>query len=263
MAFDVFISYSHEDKPVADAICARLEQDGVRCWYASRDIVPGMDWAECIIDAISHAMIMVLVFTDYSNVSQQVKREVSSAVSNGVTIMPFKLTEADPSKGMQYYLATVHWLDAMNVPLAQSVEQLSSLVRKVLGVDDVDAATVEDSSADVASAVNEVPQMRSAVSNAVSFEVPDMLVPAEFKESKAIAWSEANLLRKAAVICSWVFFGFWAVVFIAAALYNNSKSDVDITTGTSAFVVVLSLICIVLAREIHNAVLYFSRLLSP
>ena len=31
MAHDVFISYSKKDKAVADAICARLEQDGVRC----------------------------------------------------------------------------------------------------------------------------------------------------------------------------------------------------------------------------------------
>ena len=44
MAHDVFISYSHKDKAVADAIVARLEQDNCRCWYAPRDIAPGADW---------------------------------------------------------------------------------------------------------------------------------------------------------------------------------------------------------------------------
>lgn len=132
MAHDVFISYSHKDKAVADAICARLEQGGARCWYAPRDIVPGADWAASIIEAIKTTKVMVLVFTDYSNASQQVKREVSNAVSNGVTIVPFKLTEALPTEGMQYYLSTVHWLDAMDRPLTQSVEQLNGLIQAVL-----------------------------------------------------------------------------------------------------------------------------------
>ena len=41
MAHDVFVSYSHKDKATADAVVARLEQDGSRCWVAPRDIVPG------------------------------------------------------------------------------------------------------------------------------------------------------------------------------------------------------------------------------
>lgn len=132
MAHDVFISYSHKDKAVADAICARLERDGVRCWYAPRDIVPGADWAASIIEALKDTKVMVLVFTDFSNSSKQVMREVNNAVSNGVTIVPFKLTESLPTEGMQYYLSTVHWLDAMSLPLEQSVEQLDALVRAIL-----------------------------------------------------------------------------------------------------------------------------------
>ena len=40
-AHDVFVSYSTNDKPVADAIVSRLEQAGIRCWVAPRDIIPG------------------------------------------------------------------------------------------------------------------------------------------------------------------------------------------------------------------------------
>ena len=132
MAHDVFISYSHKDKSVADAICARLEGDGVRCWYAPRDIAPGSDWAGSIIDAIASAKMMVLIFTDFSNASSQVLREVGNAVSNGLTIIPFKLTETLPSGSMQYYLGVVHWLDAMNDPLEKSIGDLSTLVQATL-----------------------------------------------------------------------------------------------------------------------------------
>ena len=132
MAHDVFVSYSHKDKAVADAIVSHLESQGSRCWYAPRDIAPGSDWAAAIMDAIKVAKVMVLVFTDFSNASTQVAREVNLAVSNGVTIIPFKLTESMPTEGMQYYLSTVHWLDALSAPLDQSVTQLDALVKSIL-----------------------------------------------------------------------------------------------------------------------------------
>ena len=53
VAHDVFISYSSKDKPAADAACAILELKGIRCWIAPRDIVPGTDWGELIIDALT------------------------------------------------------------------------------------------------------------------------------------------------------------------------------------------------------------------
>ena len=128
MGHDIFISYSHKDKTTADAICAYIEPKGMRCWYAPRDIVPGADWANSIIEAISSTKIMVLVFTEHSNISTQVLREVSNAVSAGVTIIPFKLTKEEPVSGMKYYLSTLHWLDAMNDDLHISIENLYAFI---------------------------------------------------------------------------------------------------------------------------------------
>ena len=41
---EVFISYSSKDKTVADAACSVLENKGIRCWVAPRDIVAGVEW---------------------------------------------------------------------------------------------------------------------------------------------------------------------------------------------------------------------------
>jgi hypothetical protein len=41
MARDVFISYAHLDGAV-DRLRALLEENGLSCWIAPRDIVPGM-----------------------------------------------------------------------------------------------------------------------------------------------------------------------------------------------------------------------------
>jgi TIR domain-containing protein len=62
MAHDVFISYSSEDKPTADAICATLEGQGIRCRIAPRDILAGIDWSAAIIDAIAESHVLVLVY---------------------------------------------------------------------------------------------------------------------------------------------------------------------------------------------------------
>ncbi|MGH6991941.1 MAG: toll/interleukin-1 receptor domain-containing protein, partial [Caulobacteraceae bacterium] len=38
MAHHVFISYSNADKLIADRVCHALEEKGLRCWIAPRDI---------------------------------------------------------------------------------------------------------------------------------------------------------------------------------------------------------------------------------
>ena len=132
MAHDVFISYSHKDKAVADAICAHLESEGIRCWYAPRNIPPGETWAGAIPGAIEEARIFVVVFTDHYNSSPQVIREVNLAVSAGATIIPFRLTRSEPEGDMGYYLGAVHWLDALNESLSRSIEALGRRCRGVL-----------------------------------------------------------------------------------------------------------------------------------
>lgn len=89
---DVFISYSSKNKNIADAIVADLEQNGIKCWYAPRDILSGEDWAGAINNAISSTKIFVLVFTDESNRSHQVTNEVTLAVNGGKIIIPFRLS---------------------------------------------------------------------------------------------------------------------------------------------------------------------------
>jgi len=79
MAHDVFISHSSQDKTIADAVCAALENEAVRTWIAPRDVQPGRSFAGEITRAIQHSKVMVLIFSKHSNASQQVLREVQHA----------------------------------------------------------------------------------------------------------------------------------------------------------------------------------------
>ena len=101
MAHDVFISYSHKDKAIADAACAALEREGVRVWIAPRDISPGAEWGGAIIDAINNAKAMVLIFSANANDSPQIRREVERAVNKEVPILPFRIEAVEPTQSLE------------------------------------------------------------------------------------------------------------------------------------------------------------------
>jgi hypothetical protein len=132
MTHEVFISYSHHDKAIADGVCANLESAGIRCWIAPRDIAPGHDWPTSISEAIKSSRVFVLIFSSRSNSSQDVGRELILAANNNCIIVPFKIEDVAPEPGKEYYLARTHWLDAMDPPTQEQVDKLVGCVRSLL-----------------------------------------------------------------------------------------------------------------------------------
>lgn len=138
MAHDVFISHSAKDKTTADAICARLETVGIKCWIAPRDVLPGFDWSEAIVNAITNCRAMVLIFSSSANTSTQIKREVERAVHKGKVIIPFRIEDVEPSGALEYFISTPHWLDALTPPMEKHISRLAGTVRSLLdGLEEV------------------------------------------------------------------------------------------------------------------------------
>jgi hypothetical protein len=133
-AHDVFVSHTsgHQDKLVTDAIVSRLEQAGIRCWVAPRDIMPGMVYAEAIIEAIAASRLMVVVLSREANESRHVYREVERAVANDVVIIPFRIESVELSKAMAYFLSAEHWLDAMTPPIEAHIARLVDVAGALL-----------------------------------------------------------------------------------------------------------------------------------
>jgi len=132
MAHDLFISYSAKDKVIADPVCATLEGMKIRCWIAPRDVPPGQTWASALVEAIGASRVFVLVFSDGSNNSPQVFREVGEAVEKGIPIIPFRIEDVQPSKEMGYYIKALHWLDALTPPLEKHLQKLGDTVQALL-----------------------------------------------------------------------------------------------------------------------------------
>ena len=113
MPKEIFVSYSSKDRATADAVLTALEGSGLSCWMAPRDVQPGVDYGEGIIEAINRARVMVLIFSAAANASPQIRREVERAVHKGLPIIPVRIEEILPSRSLEYFLSSPHWLDAL------------------------------------------------------------------------------------------------------------------------------------------------------
>jgi hypothetical protein len=132
MHHDVFISYSSRDREIATAVCATIEGWKIHCWIAPRDVVPGTHYGEALVEAIRSCKVMVLVFSASSNESPQVMREVERAVSANIPIIPFRIEAVRPTRSLEYFLSSPHWLDAMTPPLEKHLQTLARSVRVLL-----------------------------------------------------------------------------------------------------------------------------------
>jgi hypothetical protein len=140
MAHDIFISYAEEDNLAAKITCNSLESEGISCWIAPRDIGAWAKWEQAIMDAISVSRVMVLVFSECANRSEHVQREVANAFENGITVVPFRISNTRPIGVLAYYLRSVQWFDAFTRPLEEHSKSLAVKVKDILPDNEMEVA---------------------------------------------------------------------------------------------------------------------------
>jgi WD40 repeat protein len=176
LAHDVFISYASEDKAAADAVCDQLEQKGIRCWIAPRDVMGGIPFAESITRAIRASGVFVILFSAHANKSPHVANETALAMNTSCDLLPFRIEDVQPSGSMEYYLSRVHWLDALTPPLEEHVDRLAKTIRQLLVLDE--SGEVEND-ADVEKIDDEVLQVEEEMEDTEGDPTPGDAMPVE------------------------------------------------------------------------------------
>ena len=135
----IFITHSSHDVKTATKIRDYLEANGVQCWMAPRDIPVGAEWAEAILNGIENASGMLLVFSSNSNDSPQVRREIERAIHNDLPVFPIRIENVVPSKAMEYYISSNHWMDAFDSQLEVNLLKLVETIKsKVFSIEKTD-----------------------------------------------------------------------------------------------------------------------------
>lgn len=138
---DVFISYQHESENIVIKLVDALEKNGIKCWYAPRNIISG-SYAKSICEGIEKCKVFLLVLSDEASNSQHVLNEVELAykrLGKGIILMPFKITEEITNEEMNYYINRLQWIDAVNKPLEKAINDLLNILKPMFGISDDDS----------------------------------------------------------------------------------------------------------------------------
>ncbi len=133
----VFISYASADRTEALNVCKAIERRGTKCWIAMRDVPPGANYQEAIVQSLRSARAVALVFSDAANNSDEIKKELSLASRYNVPVIALRLKEVEPSDAFAYELSTRQWIDAF-AGWDRSIDTLVGRIGQISGSGPVD-----------------------------------------------------------------------------------------------------------------------------
>ncbi len=102
---DVVISYAREDREMAATLCNQLSAEGIESKLAPRLTSLDEGFIADVIRMIAIAKVLIVVFSEDSNRSGQVIREVELAKQNEVEILIVQLDDTKPTGSLGYYLS--------------------------------------------------------------------------------------------------------------------------------------------------------------
>lgn len=143
MKYDVFISYSHEDRIIAEGICGFLESQKIRCWIDYRDLPKGRAFSMLIPSSIKNSSLLLAVFSKDFNTSKHTDREISIAAENDIPVLVFRLTEDKYEGTKEYYLSQSNWIEAFPEP-EKCFGELYNNICLLLGIQNESSIPIEE-----------------------------------------------------------------------------------------------------------------------
>lgn len=148
--FDVFISYSHEDKHVADNICRYLEDNNISYFLDKEAIKPASDWLTTLAESIQKCKVFLILISKNSFKSEYSMMELQYAYSErieyNISILPYLIDEGisqdmlPPSVKMM--LNSIQWISMSDHPIGQIlIKDIRALLRGHL-IEKVDLSSI-------------------------------------------------------------------------------------------------------------------------
>lgn len=129
----VFVSYATADREQALTICKAIEDRGIPCWIACRDVAPGENYQEAIVQALRGSSAMVIAFSEAANESDEIKKEISLASRFRVPVIAIRMEDVEPSDAFAYELSTRQWINAFE-GWDLAIDLLIGRIGKIAGV---------------------------------------------------------------------------------------------------------------------------------
>ena len=129
MAPSAFLSFSSQDRDLAQGIYQGLLSRGITVWKAPECIPPGVEWAAAIHAAIAQQQVFLLLWSDAAMDSAEVSKEIRLAASKGrKLLLPVRLTSAMPHGTQDYHLGGIQWLEGQGLRLPDLLDRIEARI---------------------------------------------------------------------------------------------------------------------------------------
>lgn len=126
-SYDVFISYSSSNNEIAGLVEAGLRKNNIeKIWRDKKAIEGGDSFLEEIINGIDNSNVFLIVLTPESEDSQWVRRELTYAISNNKTIIPYKIGKYESNAIIKFALNVVQIVDSEKT----NIDELAMLIKE-------------------------------------------------------------------------------------------------------------------------------------
>lgn len=126
---DIVIAYTKEQKSIAKKLSSKLEGAGYSCWVEPRDLKAGEKKEEAYKQAVENCKLVVLVYSDNSNKSEDLMTFTDIIFDYDVSIVPFITTDVNITVAIQYFLIENNWIDAFDKSFDEACDDLFGLIK--------------------------------------------------------------------------------------------------------------------------------------
>lgn len=127
----IFISYSSCDIEIVRQLVCSLENEGLPCWFAERNIKQGYAYPKEIMKALNGAKVFIVLISHNAIQSEHVKNEIDRAfaqIKNGLKILPFLIEDIKLDEELNYYLCRQEFFFGTVPPLHKKIEEFTNIV---------------------------------------------------------------------------------------------------------------------------------------
>lgn len=130
---DIYISYSQADYETARKIVGVIQRQGYPCFVDYLNLDSGK-FDEQIFEAINSSKCFLLLYSQHVESSQFIRREVESALENGIKILPILLSEFEVVSWYKDRFSQINYIRICDGVLSlEVIEQLLHGVNCILG----------------------------------------------------------------------------------------------------------------------------------
>lgn len=131
--YDIFISYSRQDKSTADMICKHLDANNISYFRDIFDISISSTFTQTLADAILNCKLVLFIGSKHSFVSNYTSKEIAFAYQNHIAILPLLTDDSQMPTRYSFMFSDVQCLSLENTTMPRLMSDIKSLLAEQNG----------------------------------------------------------------------------------------------------------------------------------